>query len=237
MKLGAYIDQFFSVSRRGSTIQRELGAGLTTFLTMCYILAVNPIVLSAAGMEKEAVFFATAVSAGITTLLMGLFVNVPVALAPGMGLNAYFVSVVLSSDGAISYNAALGAVFLSGLIFLVLTLTRIRPLLVTAFPEGLKVGIGAGIGLFLIFIGFKSAGILGVVSTTDASAGVLLAGWEVQAGSLASPSVAFCLLGLALVGIGAVKKWNFAIILTIALLTSGSVLLGETDLPSASAML
>ncbi|MCB1306251.1 MAG: NCS2 family permease, partial [Leptospiraceae bacterium] len=141
-----FLDRWFSLSARSTNLRTELVSGLTTFLTMSYILAVNPLILSAAGMDRESVFFATAISAGITSILMGLSVNVPVALAPGMGLNAYFVAVVAGSQGAVSYQVALAAVFFSGIIFLVLTLTKIRPLLVDAFPESLKSGIAAGIG-------------------------------------------------------------------------------------------
>ncbi|MCB1169053.1 MAG: NCS2 family permease [Leptospiraceae bacterium] len=230
----ALLKNWFDLEAKGTTIRTELGSGLTTFLTMSYILAVNPLILSAAGMEKEAVFFATAVSAGITSILMGLFVNVPVALAPGMGLNAYFVSVVLGSDGQISYQMALAAVFLSGLIFLLLTLTKIRPLLVEAFPESLKIGIGAGIGLFLVFIGFKGSGILSVLAQQSAESGAILENWAVQPGSLQQASVYLGLLGLLLVGVGSVLRWNFSILVTIAILTFLSVLVGETAVPDAA---
>lgn len=226
-------NRWFGFSEKGTNLRTELMAGLTTFLTMSYILAVNPLILSAAGMEKEAVFFATAVSAGVTSILMGVFVNVPVALAPGMGLNAYFVSVVVSSEGQISYQMALAAVFISGIIFLVLTLTKIRPMLVDAFPESLKTGIGAGIGLFLIFIGFKSSRILSVVSQQDSQPNMLLEQWVVEAGALTAIPVALALLGLLLLGLGAVLRWSFSILLTIALLTAISVFVGETSLPDS----
>tara|TARA_B100001939_G_scaffold348224_1_gene374396 strand:- start:22754 stop:24106 length:1353 start_codon:yes stop_codon:yes gene_type:complete len=234
MGFQSYLDRWFSLNEKGSNVRTELLSGLTTFLTMCYILAVNPLILSAAGMEKEAVFFATALSAGLTSILMGMSVNIPVALAPGMGLNAYFVSVVLGSDGAINYQMALGAVFISGLIFLILTLTHIRPMLVDAFPESLKVGIGAGIGLFLIFIGFKSSGILSVVAQQAAEPNVTLTQWVVEAGALSSISVILGLAGLILLGIGAVLRWNFSILLTIAILTVVSLIAGETSIPEAS---
>ncbi|MBU42516.1 MAG: guanine permease [Spirochaetaceae bacterium] len=229
--------RFFDLKNKNTDLKTELMSGLTTFLTMSYILAVNPLILAAAGMDREAVFFATAVSAGLTTILMGLAVNIPVALAPGMGLNAYFVSVVLGSDGAIDYRMALGAVFISGLIFLLLTLTSIRPLLVEAFPESLKIGIGAGIGLFLIFLGFKSSGILSVVALSSAEANQTLSNWSVQAGALENVSVTLGLLGLVLLGIGAVLRWNVSILLTIMALTVLSIILGETQLPSLSSAL
>ena len=230
----SYLDRWFSLKLKGSNVRTEILSGVTTFLTMCYILAVNPLILSAAGMEKEAVFFATALSAGLTSILMGMAVNIPVALAPGMGLNAYFVSVVLGSDGAISYPMALGAVFISGLIFLILTLTHIRPMLVDAFPESLKIGIGAGIGLFLIFIGFKSSGILSVVAHQAAEPNAIVTQWAVQAGPLTSISVSLGLLGLGLLGLGAVLRWHFSILLTIAVLTVISLITGETSLPEGT---
>lgn len=117
------MDRFFKLKENGTNVRTEIVAGLTTFMTMAYILFVNTLFLgqNGAGMSDNAVFFATAVGAGLMTIIMGLFVNVPIALAPGMGLNAYFMTVVLSSNGAISWQAALGAVFLSGIVFIILT--------------------------------------------------------------------------------------------------------------------
>lgn len=122
------MDRFFKLKENGTNVRTEIVAGLTTFMTMAYILFVNTLFLGSAGagMSDNAVFFATAVGAGLMTIIMGLFVNVPIALAPGMGLNAYFMTVVLSSNGAISWQAALGAVFLSGIVFIILTVTRVR---------------------------------------------------------------------------------------------------------------
>ncbi|MCB1167774.1 MAG: NCS2 family permease [Leptospiraceae bacterium] len=230
-----FLDRWFSLSARSTNLRTELVSGLTTFLTMSYILAVNPLILSAAGMDRESVFFATAISAGITSILMGLSVNVPVALAPGMGLNAYFVAVVAGSQGAVSYQVALAAVFFSGIIFLVLTLTKIRPLLVDAFPESLKSGIAAGIGLFLILIGFKTSGLLAVSVHGAAEAHSMLGPnqWEIQAGNPGSVAVILALTGLALLSVGAFFRWSFSILATIALLTAGSIFLGETPVPSA----
>lgn len=139
---------------------------------MAYILAVNPDVLSAfksgaTGGDWTAVFLATAIAAGVMTIAMGLFVNFPVALAPGMGLNAYFATIILSSQGKFTFQMGLTAVFISGIIFLILTVTRIRQLLLVAIPDSLKHAITVGIGLFIAIIGFKNSGILfGILATT-----------------------------------------------------------------------
>jgi len=156
------MDRLFKLKEHGTTARTEIIAGLTTFMTMAYILFVNKLFLGqgGAGIPDEGVFFATAVGAGLVTLAMGLFVNIPVALAPGMGLNAYFMTVVLTSNGEITWQTALGAVFLSGIIFIILTVTKIRQLLVTAVPHSLKVAITVGIGLFITIIGFKLSNIM-----------------------------------------------------------------------------
>src|SRR5579875_2063991 len=124
-------------------------AGVTTFMTMAYILFVNPSVLSGAGMDPTAVFLATCVGAGIVTLMMGFFVNYPIALAPGMGLNAYFAAVAATHGGQMTWPTALGCVFISGIVFIILTVTKIRQLLVVAVPDSLKAAITVGIGLFI----------------------------------------------------------------------------------------
>ncbi|GBF12573.1 guanine/hypoxanthine permease PbuG [Tepidibacillus sp. HK-1] len=154
------IDRFFGLSERNTTVRTELLAGITTFLTMAYILIVNPFFLGQlGGMDMGAVFVATAVSAAIGSLLMGLLANYPIALAPGMGLNAYFTfTVVLGMK--VPWQTALAAVFISGAIFFILTLTKIREAIINAIPSGLKHAVSAGIGLFIAFIGLKNAGII-----------------------------------------------------------------------------
>jgi AGZA family xanthine/uracil permease-like MFS transporter len=154
------IQQYFRFAERGTNLRTEITAGITTFLTMAYILVVNPGILSqGTGMDFGAVFLATAISAGFSTLLMGLLANYPLALAPGMGLNAYFTYAVVGAMG-VKWQVALGAVFISGVLFLILTLTKVRELIIDAIPRGLKHAISAGIGLFIAFIGFKDAGII-----------------------------------------------------------------------------
>ena len=156
------MDRYFKLQERGTNVRTEIVAGLTTFMTMAYILLVNGLFLgeNGAGIPNQAVFFATAVGAGLVTIVMGLFVNVPIALAPGMGLNAYFMSVVLSSNGTITWQTALGAVFLSGIIFIILTVTKIRQMLLAAVPHHLRVAITVGIGLFITIIGVKLSNLM-----------------------------------------------------------------------------
>lgn len=154
------IGSFFKLAENQTNIKTEALAGLTTFLTMAYILIVNPHMLGGdAGMDMGAVFVATALAAATGTLLMGLLANYPIALAPGMGLNAYFTYTVVLTMG-VSWQIALGAVFISGAIFFVLTLTKVREMIINAIPSGLKHAVSAGIGLFIAFIGLKNAGII-----------------------------------------------------------------------------
>jgi AGZA family xanthine/uracil permease-like MFS transporter len=153
------LNSFFKLRESGTDVQTEITAGLTTFMTMAYIIFVNPAILSKTGMNFEAVMMATVLAAGITTIFMGLFANYPFALAPGMGLNAYFTFTVVEQMGY-SWETALGAVFVSGFIFLVLTLVRIREIIVYAIPDTLKLATAGGIGLFLALIGLKEVGII-----------------------------------------------------------------------------
>jgi adenine/guanine/hypoxanthine permease len=142
-------------NQQTSSTRTEIVAGITTFFTMAYILFVNPSVLSNTGMDKNAIFLATALGAGLVTIIMGLVVKAPIALAPGMGLNAYFSVVAAAHGGMMNWQTALGAVFISGIIFMILTATGFRQALVDAIPNGIKHGITAGIGLFIAFLGFK----------------------------------------------------------------------------------
>ncbi len=151
----------FRLQENNTTIKTEMLAGLTTFLTMAYIVVVNPIILSDAGVPIDQVFMATILSAVIGTLWMALMANYPIAIAPGMGLNAYFTyTVVVGSNGAIDYMTAFGAVFVAGIIFIILSLTPFREKLITSIPNNLKLAITAGIGLFIAFIGLRMSGIV-----------------------------------------------------------------------------
>ncbi len=155
----SFLDKFFKISENGSSVRTEVLAGLTTFLTMSYIIVVNPSILSEAGMEYGAVFVATCIAAAIGCMMMGLIANYPIALAPGMGLNAYFTYAVVKGMG-VPWQVALGAVFVSGLLFVALSFMKIREAIVNALPMSLKMSITAGIGLFLALIALKNAGIV-----------------------------------------------------------------------------
>ena len=176
----------FRLKENNTTIKTELTAGLTTFITMCYIVIVNPMILSAAGLPSEQVFMATIIAAAIGTLWIGLFANYPIAIAPGMGLNAYFTTIVLSSNGDFNYLTALSAVFVAGIIFVILSLTSLREKIITAIPENLKLAITAGIGLFIAFVGMRMSGV--IVSHESNLIGL---------GDLSSTPVLLTLLGLA----------------------------------------
>ncbi|SIP90596.1 putative MFS transporter, AGZA family, xanthine/uracil permease [Marinobacterium stanieri] len=153
------LDKLFKLSEHQTSVKTEVVAGLTTFLTMAYIIFVNPSMLAAAGMDSGAVFVATCLAAAIGCFVMGFWANYPIALAPGMGLNAFFSFTVVGQMGY-SWETALGAVFISGVCFFLLSIFRIREWIINSIPLSLKGGIGAGIGLFLGFIGLKNAGIV-----------------------------------------------------------------------------
>ncbi|MEE2698193.1 MAG: NCS2 family permease [Pseudomonadota bacterium] len=154
-----WLDRYFEISIKGSNIRTELLAGLATFLTMAYIIVVNPAILSKGGMEFGSVFVATIFAAFVGTMIMGAWAKWPVALAPGMGLNAFVTfGIVLGMKQP--WEVALGAVFLSGLLFLLISLTGLREWVINSIPRSLKLGIGAGIGMFLAIIGLKNAGVV-----------------------------------------------------------------------------
>ena len=154
--MNSLCEKFFKLSENGTNIKTEFLAGVTTFMTMAYILAVNPLILSAAGMDSGAVFVATALSACLGTLIMAFSSNYPFVLAPGMGLNAFFAYTVVGQMGY-SWQVALGAVFLEGILFLILSLTSVREAIFNCIPPALKFGVSGGIGLFITFIGLQSA--------------------------------------------------------------------------------
>ncbi len=197
------MEKFFKLKEHGTNVSTELLAGLTTFMTMAYILIVNPNILSATGMDKNALFTATAVAAIVGTLCMALFANYPFALAPGMGLNAYFAFSVVIGLGY-SWQVALTAVFVEGIIFILLTAVNIREALFNAIPLNLKYAVSAGIGLFIAFIGFQNAGI---VVNDDATL--------VALGDLTSLPVVLSIIGILLTGLLVVKKVKGAILIGI----------------------
>jgi AGZA family xanthine/uracil permease-like MFS transporter len=155
----AVLEQFFKLKENGTDVRTELIAGLTTFLTMAYIIFVNPSILGDAGMPKDAVFVATCLAAATGSLIMGLYANYPIAMAPGMGLNAYFAYVVVKGMG-LSWEVALGAVFISGCLFILVSVFKLREMIVNGIPASIRTAITVGIGMFLALIALRSAGIV-----------------------------------------------------------------------------
>jgi AGZA family xanthine/uracil permease-like MFS transporter len=181
------LTRIFDLEGHGTTVRTELIAGLTTFLTMAYIVVVNPLILGDAGMPVAGVAVATCIAAGFGSILMGLLSNYPLALAPGMGLNAYFTYTVVKTMG-VPWQVALGCVFISGVAFLILTLAGVRQLIMSAVPRSLFAAVSGGIGLFIAFIGLKDAGVI-----------VANAGTTVALGKLTAPTPALAMLGLFII--------------------------------------
>jgi AGZA family xanthine/uracil permease-like MFS transporter len=237
------LDIFFKLTENRTTVRTEIIAGITTFMTMAYILFLNPNILSVTGMDKNAVFFATAVGAGLVTILMGIVANFPIALAPGMGLNALFATVAATGVGIMSWQVALGAVFISGIIFIILTVTRIRQTLVTAIPPSMKLAITVGIGLFITVIGLKLSEIM-IVSTSvipptieamSKNSGVVLLKffeWNVGLGSFRNPSMLLCITGLLITTILMARKVMGALLIGIVLTTIIGIPMGVTVIPA-----
>jgi AGZA family xanthine/uracil permease-like MFS transporter len=212
----------FKLSENKTTVRTELAAGLTTFLTMAYIIFVNPQILSDAGVPRDGALFATCLSAAVGSLIMGLLANYPFALAPGMGLNAYFTYTVVKTMGY-DWRVALGAVFISGVVFLILTLARIRAMIVDAIPMTMKTSVAAGIGLFIAFIGLKNAGVIMAAPVT-----------LVTLGHITSKSALLALGGLIVTTALMARGHKAAIIIGIFLVTAAAILLGLSKLPSGA---
>ncbi|GJM71601.1 hypothetical protein HMSSN036_38170 [Paenibacillus macerans] len=233
------MDRFFKLKEHGTNVRTEIIAGITTFMTMAYILFVNTIFLGpgGAGIPVEGVFFATTIGAGLITILMGLFVNIPIALAPGMGLNAYFMTVVLSSGGAITWQAALGAVFISGIIFLILTVTKVRQLLLVAVPQSIKAAITVGISLFVASLGLKMSNLIGanLSGVTDTSATVPGSSINFTLGDFVhSPDVQLTLIGLILIAILMSLRVKGALLIGIIATTIIGIPMGVTNVSGLS---
>ncbi|KQP22010.1 NCS2 family permease [Pseudorhodoferax sp. Leaf267] len=205
-----WTERVFKLQEHETTVRTELVAGLTTFLTMAYIIFVNPSILGDAGMPKDAVFVATCLIAALGTTIMGLYANYPIALAPGMGLNAYFSYVVVLQMG-FTWQAALGAVFVSGCLFLLVTLFGLRGLIIRGIPLSLRYAITVGIGLFLALIALKSAGIVAGSKATF-----------VTLGDLHQPPVVLAVLGFVLIAVLDKLKVPGAILIGIVSVTIGS---------------
>ncbi|WP_039796375.1 NCS2 family permease [Nocardia araoensis] len=220
------LDGYFGVGSTGSTVKRELMAGTVTFLAMSYVLAVNPAVLGDQGalgdkgIPMQAVFTATAVAAVFGTLVMGLWARYPIALAPGMGLNAFFAYTVVLGMG-IPWQVALSGTFLSGAIFFVLAVTRVRERILNAIPMQLKLAVGAGIGLFVAFLGLKNAGI---VVNSDATL--------VTLGDFTKGTTLLALFGLLVTVVFLVRGWHGAVLYGIVLTTIVGIVSGLVALPT-----
>ncbi len=213
------LEKFFQLKENKTTVRTEILAGITTFMTMAYILAVNPGILSTTGMDKNALFTATALASIVATLVMALFAKLPFALAPGMGLNAFFAFTVVLGMGH-SWQFALTAVFLEGIIFIILTAFNIRELIVNAIPMSMKHAVSAGIGLFIAFIGLQNAG---VIVNNDA---VL-----VGLGDMGSASVLLALIGIILTGALLALKVKGALLIGIFVITVAGIPFNLTNLP------
>ncbi|MEK3909482.1 NCS2 family permease [Oceanobacillus sp. FSL W7-1309] len=192
------MDKGFKLKQNNTDIRTEVVAGTTTFLTMAYIVVVNPAILSSVGIPFEQVFMATVIAAIVGTLIMGIFANYPIAIAPGMGLNAYFASIVATQG--LSYQVVFGTVFLAGILFIILSLTKLRETLIGAIPPSLKYGITSGIGLFIAFVGLRNSGI--VVANPETIVGL---------GDLHDPMIVLTLVGLLITLILFVMKLKGAL--------------------------
>lgn len=209
------LEKLFHLNEKGTTVRTEIIAGVTTFLSMAYILGLNPIILSSTGMPAESVFLATALSAAIASVIMGLMANYPVGLAAGMGVNALFAYTVCGAMGY-SWQAALAAVFVSGIVFVVISVTGIRKAIIDAIPVQLKLAIGAGIGFFIAFVGMKNAGI--IIADPE--------GTFVTLGNLASMEVMLAFLGVIVTIICVVKKVPAAVFVGMIITAVIGLILG-----------
>jgi adenine/guanine/hypoxanthine permease len=213
------LEKLFKLKERNTNVRTEIMAGITTFMTMAYILFVNPNILKDAGMPIDATFAATAISAAVASMIMGLLANYPIALAPGMGLNAFFTYAVVIGMG-LSWQTALGAVFISGVVFFLLTVTKVREWIIEGVPQVLRLSIGVGIGLFIAFIGLKEAGII----VADKATFVTL-------GSMKTPGVLVALFGLVVTAWLIAKRVKGGIIIGILITTIASMIAGVSPTP------
>ena len=197
------VEDFFKLKEYNTSIQKELLAGFTTFVTMAYIVFVNPQIMALAGMDQGAVFVGTCIAAALACLLMGLFANWPVGLAPGMGLNAFFTFTVVGELGY-SWEIALGSVFLAGVLFFLMSVTRLRGWMIDSIPLNLRIAMGAGVGLFIGFIGLKSGGI---IVSNDAT--------FLKLGDLSNQETLLAALGFLLISVLAIRKVPGAILIGV----------------------
>ena len=215
------LDKLFHLTERKTDVKTEILAGITTFVTMSYIIFVNPTILADAGIPKEAAIAATIFATVFATLLFALWANMPIAVAPGMGLNAFFTYTVVLGEG-LTWQTGLGAVFISGVVFFILTITGLRKKIIEGIPAILKSAISVGIGLFIAFIGFKQAGI--IVSNKENL---------VALGQLTKPGPLLALLGFIAVTVLTARKIKGAALISILLVSIAGMVLGVVEAPKS----
>ena len=226
------MNTFFKLKENKTTVSTEIMAGVTTFFAMSYILFVNPSILSETGMPFQAVFLATIIASIIGTLIMGLFANVPYAQAPGMGLNAFFTFTVVFGMGY-TWQQALAMVFICGLINILITVTKIRKMIIKAIPESLQHAIGGGIGIFVAYVGLKNAGLLSFTVQAEPQNGVVNGSSIVPAlGNFDNPAIILAVIGLVLTTILVVTNVRGAILIGIVVTTLVAIPMGVVDTAS-----
>ena len=208
------LEKYFSIDSHQTTVQKEVLAGVTTFITMAYIIFVNPQMMAQSGMDHGAIFVGTCLAAAIACFVMGLFANWPVGLAPGMGLNAFFTYTVVGELGY-SWEVALGSVFIAGVLFFIMSITPLRRWMLDSIPMNLRIAMGAGVGLFIGFIGLKNGGIIEANGATFLSLG-----------DFTNPTTLLAGLGFLLISILSIRKTPGAIIIGIMAVTLMSIFLG-----------
>ncbi len=212
------LDKYFSITERGSSFKKEIIGGATTFLTMAYIIFVNPNILGDAGMDKNALITVTILASVIGTILAGVWAKVPFAMAPGMGLNAFFTYTLVLGAG-VEWQTALGVVFISGIVFIALTLTKVRTKIIHTIPLGLRIATGAGIGLFIAFIGFKNMGLVVANPATFVGLGEF------------TPTLVIGIIGLIITAVLEVKKVRGGIFYGIIITTIIALIAGQVNAP------
>ena len=214
-----FLDRHFKLKAKGTNVRTEIIAGITTFVAMAYIIFVNPSILKEAGIPVEAAVAATIWSAALCTIAMGLFANLPVAMAPGMGLNAFFTFYVCKTVG-LNWETALGAVFVSGLVFFVLTVTKLRQMIIDAVPMSLKSATVVGIGMFIAFVGLQSSNLIVESPAT-----------KITLGTFSDPKVDLALLGVLIIGALLALKIRAAMLIGIVTVTVIGMIFGVTKAP------
>ena len=218
------LEQFFSLEENQTTLQKEILAGITTFVTMAYIIFVNPQMMAQSGMDYGAIFVGTCLAASFACLFMGLYANWPVGLAPGMGLNAFFTYTVVGEMGC-TWEVALGAVFIAGTLFFIMSITSLRRWMLDSIPLNLRIAMGAGVGLFIGFIGLKNGGIIVANGATFLSLG-----------DFTNLSTLLAGIGFLIISILSIRKIPGAIIIGILAVTLVGVLLELVEIEGIFAL-